>query len=407
MSILTSLIPNTSGSFSTLGLPDSFLTDTRYAVMPKIYDTSFRVESANNIQSDSKSNPARIFKKPFSTSITYKTSITVLCRSPCSCIATSNRIDPSTANSGLSTPVTLMATDILPTIPTILPFFTLTPTLNPLFTVTTNPSQTVTVLPSTLTTPSVASQSANNASPTPTTIIASDTITLSNLDTSSTKIFESTSPASAAPYKFSPRSSSAPAKPSGSTKSPDRTELTSTQSSSPTQPSSITQTSESAQASPVPSAIHQITQSSAPIAGYVLGAIAALAIITLITFILVRRRRKQARNGQIIPWMELSSISPRNHCNVRRKKDSRPLYQNLPSSDSGSWPEDSRETMEASVTGSDLGSGSIEPITARLDFLQNGMAWVVEHMQQLESQKDDIEMGESDAPPPAYVPGQN
>ena len=74
-------------------------------------------------------------------------------------------------------------------------------------------------------------------------------------------------------------------------------------------------------------------------------------------------------------------------------------------------------TISPVEVSSDVDNGIIQPITARLEFLQNGMAWVVEFLQnrmawvtermlQHEDRREnngDSVMEKSDVPPPAYV----
>jgi hypothetical protein len=168
--------------------------------------------------------------------------------------------------------------------------------------------------------------------------------------------------------------------------------------------------------SAVATSAHEKAPASAVIAGSVIGAVAVLVIATLTAFFLFRRRQEQARRKEVLtPWIEPSDIGSESNSNVGRNKGALPFafsYHDLPSMHN-------TETMVSPVTmSSEVDSdGILQPITARLEFLQNGMSWVVEFLQnrmawvtermpQHEGHRDyggDSTTEKSDVPPPAYV----
>ncbi|KIK55970.1 hypothetical protein GYMLUDRAFT_263889 [Collybiopsis luxurians FD-317 M1] len=166
--------------------------------------------------------------------------------------------------------------------------------------------------------------------------------------------------------------------------------------------------------------VNEKSSAVAVIAGSVVGSVAALAIITLTVIFLLRRRdRARSRSmqrGVITPLAEgTESFFPitqpvkstgNTGSSIRQEKDSQPAashrISHLPEP-----PSLLGDATDSTIAPSDSGeSRSMQPIVARLEFLQNTMAWMVEHVQRLESRRDYEESsmtGRSDAPPPTYV----
>ncbi|KIK53768.1 hypothetical protein GYMLUDRAFT_1024991 [Collybiopsis luxurians FD-317 M1] len=156
----------------------------------------------------------------------------------------------------------------------------------------------------------------------------------------------------------------------------------------------------------------------AAVAGIVIVSVAALVILTLTIFFLLRRRRRarsrSERSDLITPLTnsELLVTAEQLESNSRiREKMSQPAvsipspHRDLPSLEHPSiLPGDNTHTTAGPTELGDI--SSVQPMEARLEFLQNTMTWVVQHMHRIEARIDideDSIMGRSDAPPPTYA----
>ncbi|KIK55968.1 hypothetical protein GYMLUDRAFT_248188 [Collybiopsis luxurians FD-317 M1] len=151
------------------------------------------------------------------------------------------------------------------------------------------------------------------------------------------------------------------------------------------------------------------------IAGGVIGSIVGLTIVILTIFFLLRRRNMQRNrySGSRAPFLDdaaaarLSSAFPfkwlfgrENGLGFFRQSD----YVLIP--DLPEPPSFLGDTTDSTIGLSDSGgSRSMQSVEARLEYLQNTMAWMVEHVQRLESQREydgNPMTGRSDAPLPTY-----
>ncbi|KIK56012.1 hypothetical protein GYMLUDRAFT_248224 [Collybiopsis luxurians FD-317 M1] len=179
--------------------------------------------------------------------------------------------------------------------------------------------------------------------------------------------------------------------------------------------------SATSQPSSILSTANHKSLSTSMVAGSVVGSVAALAISILTIFGLLRRRRRARSQcisaGAITPLTEggPESLIPTNQpestdttgSSSRQEKGSQltpPIsspYQSPP------LPEPTSLLGDSAVALPELGDGhTMQPVEARLDFLQNTVAWMIGQVQQLQAQREydgDFMMGRSDAPPPTYV----